>query len=87
MVFDNLILNTMDIQTRKVNLIQELIRISNEDLIYVLEQLLFSEKRKLYEKERQPMTLDEFDSIIDDSEDDIGNNRTIKADLLLDIKN
>jgi hypothetical protein len=77
----------MDIQTRKVNLIQELLRISNEDLIYKLEQFLFSEKRKLFNQELQPMTLDRLNYIIDDSEDDIENNRTIEADLLIDIKN
>lgn len=72
----------MDIQARKLNLIQEFLRIDSEELISKLDKFLHSEKKKLYEKEMKPMSLDSFNAMIDQSEDDAVNGRVVDARIL-----
>jgi len=60
----------MDIQTRKLNFIQEFLRLKNEKLIAKLEKTLKSEKVKSYEEHISPMSEDEFNRIIDEAEKD-----------------
>ena len=74
----------MDLQTRKLNFIQEFLRLKNEDLINKLERLLRSEKQKQFEENLSPMNLDDFNEMIDSAERDSQNNNITPA---RDLKN
>ena len=72
----------MDIQARKLNFIQEFLRIDSEELINKLDKYLHAEKRKIYEKELQPMSHEHFEAMIAQAEDDAKNNRVVDAKIL-----
>ncbi len=77
----------MDIQARKLNLIEEFIRITDESIIEKLEFLVRTEKKKLYERELKPMSLNEFHEMIDQAKDDKTNGRVVShEDLKTKIK-
>ena len=69
----------MDLQARKINLIQEFLRINSEDLINKLDKFLQIEKSKIYKQELKPMSMDSFNTIIDQAEDDAANGRVVEA--------
>lgn len=73
----------MDIVARKLNFVQEFLRISDEDLIDKLEKLLRTERKKMGDKEIKPMTMNEFNQMIEKAEDDVKNGRVIEARELL----
>jgi hypothetical protein len=73
----------MDIQSRKIDFIQEFLKIQNEDLISRLEKLLHSNKAK-EETAFEPMTLDELNARIDKSINDSKNNKLTSSNDLLD---
>ena len=76
----------MDLQTKKLNFVQEFLRIKSEGIVDKLEKVLKSERKKEYEKDLSPMTKDEFNKIIDDAESDSINGRLTSAeDLKKDI--
>ena len=77
----------MDLQARKISLIQEFLRINSEELIKKLDRFLQDEKKKIYEKELTPMSIESFNAMIDKAEDDSDNGRVIEAkNLKKDIK-
>lgn len=47
----------MDLQTRKVQFIQEFLKHANENLLGKFEKLLKQEREKAFEKEIKPLTL------------------------------
>jgi hypothetical protein len=65
----------MNIQARKLVLIEEFLRISDESLIVKLESLLRNEKKISRERNLKPMSLNEFHEMIDQSikDSDAGN--------------
>jgi len=67
----------MDIQARKLSLIEEFIRISDESMIDKLESLIRIEKKKLHERELKPMSLNEFHEMIDQAKDDKAKGRVV----------
>jgi hypothetical protein len=73
----------MDLQTRKIQLIQEVLRVKSIEVIEKLEKTLFQEKEKILNKELNPMSLEEFNSIIDSAEKDSANNRLYNAGEIL----
>ena len=76
----------MDLQTRKMHFIQEVLRIKNENIIDKLEKLLHQERKKIIEKELSPMTIEEFNSLINNAESDSKNERIYNAgEILKDI--
>ncbi len=76
----------MDLQTRKIQFIKEVLRVKNENIIEKLEKILHKEKKKVIEKEFSPMTNKEFYSLIDSAEDDSENDRMYNAgEILKDI--
>jgi hypothetical protein len=76
----------MDLQTRKLNLIQELLHVGNEEIVTKLEKILRTERKTQVEKSLSPMSEEEFNRSIDSSESDIKNGRmTIARDLKKDI--
>jgi hypothetical protein len=60
----------MDIQTRKINFVQEFLRLRNIKLIEKLEKILLEDKAKDYEANLKPMSVDNFNKMIDRSIDD-----------------
>ena len=69
----------MDIQTKKLNFIQELLRVQNEEIINKLESLLNSERKKELMKEIEPMAIEELNKIIEQSEEDSRQGKLINA--------
>ena len=69
----------MDLQAKKIYLIQEFLRINSEDLINKLDKFLHVEKSKIYEQELKPMSMDSFNAMIDQAEDDVANGRVVDA--------
>ena len=77
----------MSLQTRKLNFIEELLRVSDEKIISKLENYLKQEKKKIYERELKPMSHNEFYAMIDQSLKDSKDGRVIShADLKKKIK-
>lgn len=76
----------MDIQTRKIDFVQEFLKIQNEELITRFEKLLQSNKSK-EKPDFKPMTIAELNSRIAMSMDDSKNNRlTSSGDLIAEIE-
>jgi hypothetical protein len=72
----------MDIQSRKIDFIQEFLKIQNEELISRLEKVLLSNKSD--EKSTlKPMSETEFNYRIDKSMTDSNNNKTTSSDDLI----
>lgn len=65
----------MDIEARKIEFIQEFLKLQNEEAISKLEKLLKKEKDTSDERILNPMTIDELNKRIDQSESDFKNNR------------
>lgn len=77
----------MDLQTRKISFVQEFLSIQNEEVISRLEKYLKKEKISMEEKAFKPMTIEELNRRIDQSEQDSINGRlTESKDLLKKIK-
>jgi hypothetical protein len=69
----------MDIQTRKINFVQEFLRIRNIKLIEKLEKILLEDKAKDYEANLKPMNIDNFNKIIDKSIGDAKQGNVVNA--------
>jgi len=78
----------MDIQSLKINFVQEFLRLKNEQIINRLVGLLREEKKRLYESELKPMTQEDFNEMIDQAEADAKQGRlTEVSSLRKDIDN
>jgi|TARA_B110000093_G_scaffold34900_1_gene36133 hypothetical protein len=72
----------VDIQTRKIEFVQEFLKLQSENVIARFEKLLKSENKGF-----EPMTIEEFNKRIDKSMEDSKNDRVIEAtELLNEIK-
>lgn len=69
----------MNIQTRKIEFIQEFLAIQNVDVILHLESLMKLEKNRTF----TPMSVAELNKRIDQSEQNFANNQFITNDELL----
>ncbi len=69
----------MDIQTRKINFIQEFLRLRNIKLIEKLEKILLEDKAVNYEANLNPMSIDDFYKMIDQSVEDAKQGKVISA--------
>ena len=77
----------MDLQTRKISFVQEFLSIQSEEVISRLENYLKKEKISMEEKTFKPMTIEELNRRIDQSEQDsIYGRLTESKDLLKEIK-
>jgi hypothetical protein len=77
----------MTVETRKLNLIEEFIKIADEDIITQMEELVLNNKRRRYEQRLNPMRMDEFHSMIEQSRNEIENGLvTSQEDLKKEIK-
>jgi len=72
----------MNIETRKLSFIQEFLRVQNEEIVIVLENLLKKRKSEQYAKQLKPMDLKQFNDEIDQALNDSENDRVINANKL-----
>ena len=73
----------MDIATRKISFVQRFLQISDEQTISKLEQLLSSATNINMHEKLSPMTIEEFNKMIDESENDLENDRKIEARAII----
>ena len=69
----------MDLQTRKIQFIQEFLRSANSNIVEKFEKMLRQERKKMYEEDIKPMTLQQYEQRIDKAMDDYKNNRVTNA--------
>jgi hypothetical protein len=69
----------MNLETRKINFIQEFLDLDNEDIILGFENLLRKTKTEQIENSLKPMSLRQLNSEIDLAMEDSENGRMIKA--------
>jgi len=69
----------MDIKTRKISFVQEFLRVNSEDILEKLEEVLHSEKKKRYKDGFKPMSIRNFNSLIDQAETDSKNGKFTSA--------
>lgn len=72
----------MNLETRKIEFVQEFLNLQNEEIISRLEKILRKEK-STSEKNFEPMTIAEFNERIDKAESDFLNNRFKRSSELL----
>jgi hypothetical protein len=72
----------MDIQTRKIEFIQEFLKLQSEEVIYRFEKMLKKENISSEQAEFKPMSVEEFNSRIDQSMNDSKNGRLISSSEL-----
>jgi len=69
----------MDIQTRKINFVQEFLRLRNTKLIEKLEKILLEDKAMDYEANLKPMSIDNFNKMIDKTIEDAKQGNIVNA--------
>ena len=74
----------MNLEARKISLVQEFLRIENEKMISALENFIRKNKSEQFEKKLIPMSLEQLNFEIDKALDDEKNNRLISAKNLKD---
>jgi hypothetical protein len=75
----------MDLEARKIEFIQDFLKIKNEDVIYRLEKIMIEEKNVSNDQIFMPMTQEELNNRIDQSESDFLNKRFKNSRELLSI--
>ena len=73
----------MNIEARKIEFVQEFLKLESEDAISKLEKILRNEKNNADERIVEPMTKEELNKRIDQSESDFQNNRYKSSTELL----
>ncbi|WP_347049864.1 hypothetical protein [Flavobacterium olei] len=69
----------MDLEARKISFVQEFLRLENEEIVTKLENLLHEKKVELTDLEMRPITIDQFNSEIDQSLNDAAHGRVVSA--------
>jgi len=65
----------MDLQSRKIEFIQEFLKVQSEEIISQLEKILRKDNNETVEQLLEPMTQDELNKRIDQSELDFHNGQ------------
>jgi hypothetical protein len=73
----------MDLEARKIEFVQEFLKLQSEETISRLEKVLRKEKKASNDQVFEPMTQDELNKRIDQSESDFRNNRFKSSSELL----
>ena len=77
----------MNIEARKIEFIQEFLKLQSDDTISKLEKVLLKEKNESDNRKVKPMSARELNKRIDKSMEDSKNGRLIEAsDLLAEIE-
>ena len=74
----------MNLEARKIQFIQEFLKLESEEKISHFENMLKKEKKSDNPDSLTPMTQDELERRIDQSESDFQNNRYKESGKLLD---
>jgi len=69
----------MNLQDRKIQLAQSMLRLNDEQIVVSLETLLKKLRFRTIENEFKPMSIQELNDRIQQSEDDFDNGRFISA--------
>ena len=72
----------MDLQTRKLQFIQEFLRLANDNIIEKFEKMLQQERKRIVEQDISPMTMNQYEQRINNASDDLKNNRVTTAKKL-----
>ena len=70
----------MTLQARKLNLIQELLGVTDVKILSRVEACLKTDKTKTYEKSLKPMSMNEFIGMIEKSREDVRNGRVVSLE-------
>jgi hypothetical protein len=73
----------MNLEARKIEFIQEFLKLQSEESVSRLEKILRKEKIASEEQVFEPMTPDELNKRIDQSESDFQNNRFKRSSELV----
>ncbi|MGV8815026.1 MAG: hypothetical protein ACOH2D_13060 [Gelidibacter sp.] len=73
----------MNLEARKIEFVQEFLKLQSEEAISHLEKILRKEKQAAEDRIFKPMTQDEVNKRIDQSESDFRNNRFKSSSELL----
>ena len=73
----------MNLEARKIEFIQEFLKLQSDDAISKFEKILKKEKGRSYKRKIEPMSVQELNSRIDKSMEDSKNGRLTKANDLL----
>jgi hypothetical protein len=74
----------MDLEARKIEFVQQFLKVQNEEVISRFEKLLHKENYDLDQKPLRSMTTEELNRRIDQSESDFKNNRFKSSTELLE---
>lgn len=69
----------MDLQTRKIEFVQEFLKLQSEEVISQLEKILRKEKKSSEQGDFEPMTIEVFNERIDKSMEDSKSGRLTEA--------
>ena len=72
----------MDLQTRKIEFMQDFLKVQSEEVISKLEKVLRKENKSSDKENYKPMSIEEFNLRIDKSMEDSENGRLIEANDL-----
>lgn len=72
----------MDLQTRKIQFIQEFLKFADSGIIAKFEKLLKQEKNRLIGEEIKPMTLKEYEKRIEKAFEEVKNKKVKTASNL-----
>lgn len=73
----------MNLEARKIEFVKEFLKLQSEEAFSRLEKLLRKERKASDEQLIEPMTEEELNKRIDQSESDFGNNRFKSSSELL----
>lgn len=73
----------MNLEARKIEFVQEFLKLQSEETISILEKILRKEQKSSIEDKVSPMTHEELNRRIDKSESDFHDNRFKSSSELL----
>lgn len=73
----------MNLEARKIEFVKEFLNLQNEEVVSLLENILRKEKNVSDLRTFEPMTQEELDKRMDQSESDFENNRFKSSSELL----
>jgi hypothetical protein len=73
----------MNLEARKIEFVKKILNLQSEEIISRLEKFLKKEKKSINETIFEPMTPEDFNKRIDQSEIDFLNNRFKTSDALI----
>lgn len=69
----------MNLEARKILIVQEFLRLDNEKIITAVENFLHQSKSEVFEQNLKPMSMEQFNAEMDSSVEDEENSRLINV--------